>query len=509
MNMRQLSRILDAQGNRMPMPRRQTDMRAYLDVSYTHEENAEHWGWARHGDANSNLSTRKRFDARRRARYETQNNNFLLGLVDTIATDVVGPGPKLEMLSENTEDNQRIERDWEMWTRAIDLPNKLWTMARAKVVDGEVFGLALFREAVDHEVKLDLQVIESDQCGNPMGAPDNQEQYDGIRQDNRGFPIEYYLYDLHPYSLYIFPVEGVLTGQWYSPERIIHLFKQGRPGQLRGVTELAACLPISAVWRRYVLATTISAENVANVAMALKTNTSAEIEFQPLDPLTTFPHPRNQMWTVPEGWEPYQIKAEQPTDTFEQFDRCLKLDMARSLGMPATIGLLNSSDYNYASARVDHVPYKRMIDTVRQSQFELRCLEKIFNIWIRLYVDAEDNFAISTSDVFREYPHRWAWPPHEHFDPAKAADATETLMNLGLKTDDDFLYEQAKDPETHYRQLERQAERRKQLGMPMPGVQPGIFEPQPAPASASRARKRELSRQARDSEQAERVNRKA
>lgn len=475
----------------MKLPRRREDVSAYLDISYLTEENAEHWAWARHGDANSNLSTQKRFDARRRARYEVQNNDYLLGLAETMAHDAIGWGPKLEMQTEDADRNMQIERDWQAWADAIDLSNKLWTMARTKVVDGEVFGLLLLRDAVEHEIKLDIQVIESDQCGNPQGIADTEEMYDGVRQDNRGFPIEYHFYDHHPYSLYIFPTQGILTGQWYSLDRVIHLFKQSRPGQLRGVTELAAALPIAALWRRYVLATAMSAENVANLSLFLKTNSSADIEVEPLDPLSTVPWPRGQLVTAPEGWEVMQPKAEQPTDTFEQFDKCLKLDMARSLGMPATIALGNSADYNYSSARVDHIPYRRVIDTLRRSQFELRCLQKIFNVWIRFYADATDDFQISASDINREFPHRWAWPPHEPIDPENQAKAIAQLMELGLRTDEDYLYEVSKDPETHYEQLRRMKQRRTELGIPMPGIQPGMFEPAPQPGQSQQSSSRE------------------
>ena len=481
----QLSRIVDEYGK--PMSRgpakKPLGMNAYVDVSYITEENAEHWSWARSGDANTNLDMKKRIDSRRRARYETQNNNFLLGLTETVATDTIGPGPILEMQTEDKDRNRQIERDWKSWAAATDLHNKLWTMIKTKLVDGEVFGLLIFREAVDHFVKLDLQVLEADQCGNPLGVPDDAAIYDGIRQDNFGMPIEYHFYDRHPFSLHSFPFGGHLQGDWYAPNRVIHLFKAGRPGQLRGVTELAAALPIAAIWRRYLLATLLAAENVASISMAMKTNTSADIDFQPIDPLTTFNWPRNQLLTLPEGWDPFQVKAEQPVDTFAEFEKCIKLDMARSVGVPATIALLNSAEHNYSSARVDQIPYIRTIDTTRANQVELRGLERIFNLWIRFYADGGSVFDISSDDVRREFPHRWGWTPHQAIDEEKRANALETMWNMGHVSDDDVLFSMGKDPETHYEQLKIQNKRRIELGMPIPGVQPGMFEPQSQPGS--------------------------
>lgn len=482
--------ILDQHGKpmlRKPDPDKPLDLNAYVDVSYITEENAEHWSWARAGDANTNLDFRQRVDSRRRARYEVQNNNFLMGLVETIATASIGPGAVLEMQTTDKNRNRQIERDWKSWSEVVGLWNKLCTQVRTKVVDGEIFGLAILREAIDHFVKLDLQVIESDQCGSPTGEPDTEFQYDGIRMDQFGMPIQYHLYDHHPFQTNFFPTGGQLQGQWYEPNRVIHMFNQGRPGQLRGVSELAPALPMSAIWRRNVLAATLAMENVANISMAMRTNTSANTEPVAVAPMSTLNWPRNQLVTLPEGWEPFQIKAEQPVDKFCEIDKCIKLDIARSLGIPANLALLDSGDSNYSSARVDQIPWFRTIDTLRANQIELRCLEKLFNLWIVLYADGGNVFEIDSQDIRREFPHRWIWVPHQPIDEEKRANALKTLWEMAQITDDDIQFLLGKDPETHNEQLAEQIERRKLLGLPLPGQQPGIFEPQPQPGVSPEA----------------------
>ena len=74
-------------------------------------------------------------------------------------------------------------------------------------------------------------------------------------------------------------------------------------------------------------------------------------------------------------------------------------------------------------------------------------------------------------------PHRWYWDGHKHADPVKEANATRILHEMGLRTDEAFLMGEGIDPEEHYRQLARQAERRRALGL-IAGTAP---EPAEAP----------------------------
>lgn len=90
-------------------------IRGRFDAAQTTHDNARHWAAAdyRSADADANEDARKIL--RVRARYEINNNSYARGIVETLANDCVGTGPRLQMLSSDEELNRQIERDFAIW----------------------------------------------------------------------------------------------------------------------------------------------------------------------------------------------------------------------------------------------------------------------------------------------------------------------------------------------------------------------------------------------------------
>jgi len=87
--------------------------------------------------ANAANSPDVRCTLRNRARYEVANNSYARGIVLTLANDVVGTGPRLQMLTPDAEANRVVEREFARWSAAVGLPDKLRTMRMARASDGE------------------------------------------------------------------------------------------------------------------------------------------------------------------------------------------------------------------------------------------------------------------------------------------------------------------------------------------------------------------------------------
>lgn len=115
------------------------------------------------------------------------------GIVRTLANDVVGTGPQLQMLTSEPETNRRIEREFAGWSAAVQLPEKLRTMRMAQAEDGESFAILTNNPRVDSPVKLDLRLVEAEQVTTPdiLSLADNQ--IDGIVFDGHGNPVEYHV----------------------------------------------------------------------------------------------------------------------------------------------------------------------------------------------------------------------------------------------------------------------------------------------------------------------------
>ena len=114
-----------------------------FDTAQTTADMRRHWANADGLSANAAASPVVRRTLRNRARYEVANNSYARGIVLTLANDVIGTGPRLQMLTDNAELNRRIEQRFAEWSQAVDLAGKLRTMRMARAQDGEAFALLM------------------------------------------------------------------------------------------------------------------------------------------------------------------------------------------------------------------------------------------------------------------------------------------------------------------------------------------------------------------------------
>jgi len=109
------------------------------DAAVTNDDNRRHWASADGLSPNASNSREVRRTLRNRARYEVANNSYARGIVLTLANDVIGTGPRLQILSPDGNANRVIEQAFQQWAKAVDLPGKLRTMRMARATDGEAF----------------------------------------------------------------------------------------------------------------------------------------------------------------------------------------------------------------------------------------------------------------------------------------------------------------------------------------------------------------------------------
>ena len=92
-------------------------IRARYDAAVTNDENRRHWANADNLSANAANSPLVRRLLRNRSRYEVANNSYARGIVSTLANDVIGTGPRLQMLTDNADANRFIEQEWMAWSK--------------------------------------------------------------------------------------------------------------------------------------------------------------------------------------------------------------------------------------------------------------------------------------------------------------------------------------------------------------------------------------------------------
>ena len=75
----------------------------------------KHWAGADAFAADAALSPAKRRTMRNRARHERVNNSYLAGISATLASDLIGTGPRLQLDIGDTEAAREVERAFYDW----------------------------------------------------------------------------------------------------------------------------------------------------------------------------------------------------------------------------------------------------------------------------------------------------------------------------------------------------------------------------------------------------------
>ena len=437
---------------------RDKNMLARYDAAQNGADNRRHWLNSDSLSAIQANTSAVRKTLSRRARYEMDNDVYAEGIADTLANDVIGVGPRLQIDTGDRELDRFFERKWMLWSDSIDLAGKLRTMRVARVRDGEGFALIVDNPELDG-VQLDLRLIEADQVDTPTLRP--SEWVEGIKFDENGNPTAYSILKNHP--------GGLLPGgesKTVDRTNVLHWFKMKRPGQIRGVSELTSSLNLFAQVRRWELAVLGSAETTAELTMLLKSTATDVGEGTEIEnsAFTEVDIERNTMTTLPEGWDMSQIKPEQPAATHQTFLRSKVNQMGRPHGMPYNVASADSSEYNYASGRLDHQGYFKAI-RVDQSHCAIHVLNRILVRWLR-----EAMLVFGRTAPNGDITHKWLWPGTEHVDPVKEAKAQEIRLNSLTTTLAIEYGREGRDYEAALDQIQKEQQMIRDRGIIRPGA---------------------------------------
>ena len=450
-------------------------VRARYDAAATSDDNRRHWANADGLSANAANSPDVRRVLRNRARYEVANNSYARGIVLTLAHDVVGTGPRLQLHTKDLEASNRIEREFARWSQAVALPEKLRTMRMARAEDGEAFAILTSNHRLPTRVKLDLRLVEADQVTTPDLSP-RWNAVDGIVFDEAGNPVEYHVLKQHPGDNRF----GLASGVEYErlpAEAVIHWFRCDRPGQARGVPDIMPALPLFAQLRRFTLAVLAAAETAADFAGILYTDAPANGEADAAEPFEPIELEKRALLTMPGGWKMSQLQAEQPATTYAEFKREILNEIARCLNMPANVARADSSGYNYASGRLDHQTYFKAI-RVEQSHLECVVLDALLSAWLDEAALIPGLLPTGTGPI-ASWEHQWFWDGHEHVDPAKEATAQAARLASHTTTLAEEYARRGLDWEEQLRQRAKEIALIQELGISAPAP--------PAPAADEEA----------------------
>jgi len=448
---------------------------AKYDSAQTTHDNRRHWANADALSARAANSPAIRCLLRKRSRYERDNGSYVKGAALTLANDLIGVGPKLQILTDDREVNRRVELTFRRWAKRVKLASKLRTATQAKVIDGEGLGLLIVNRNLRHSVLLDVKPFESEQLTTPGLSREDSRAVDGIVFDEYGNPVEYHVLKEHP-------GDGVSYGEYdrVPARRMLHWFRADRPGQARGIPEFTAGLPIGAQLRRWSSATLKAAEFAAAQSGVLKSNLYPESADEEGEAWETVEYEHGALTTLPHGYDLQQLDAKHPNTQYPQFKKENLNELGREICMPHNVIAGDSSDANYSSARLDFYLLYRSALLVARAECEDAWLDPLFEEWLEEAIMIPGLLPASLPPP-DELEHAWHWPGFAYIDPQKEANADAIRLENHTTTLAEIYAERGtQDWEDALRQRAKEIELMKELGLA------------PASAGAARARVEEI-----------------
>jgi lambda family phage portal protein len=437
-------------------------LRSRYDAAGDQKEQREHWSLADALSANALNDVGTRAKIRNRARYECRNNGYAKGLVAGIAQDVVGTGPRLQLnFGEAGREKARIvEAAWRSWCEAVDLADKLRIKHESKVRDGECFAVLTRNDSITHPVKLDVRLVECDRVETPWGVDSNPSVLDGIEFDRAGMPVAYYISRTHPGDL-----AATTEYDRVDAANVLHWFRPDRPGQVRGISELAPSLNLFAQLRRYTLATITAAEFASTVTGVMETDLPPPDDGEAITvtQASEVPLAPGSLLTLASGWKASAFKGEQPKTTYGDFKGEILAEAGRAPGAPRSLTTADSSSFNFSSARLDHLPYQRGVWIERRR--DRKQLDKLFAAWWAEYTlipESAGGAPLGLPD-FASASWDWHWDGFAWMDPQKDAAAVESRLAMSLTTLMEECAAEGKDWEEVLEQRFREKAREKEL----------------------------------------------
>lgn len=190
-----------------------------------------------------------------RSRRAMNADPYARGIVRTIVSDSVGWGIEPQSLAADPDARSAIEAAWRAWTETSDpwgqqdsFQAQQWLVCWSWLVSGEVFVRIRRRLPTDPTV-LQLEILEPEfvprSWSSPLpGAPPGARVRAGIEFNAIGNVTAYYMYRSRPGDLQDIDVSQLVRvpASIGGSPLVLHVYRQERPGQLRGTPVLAPAL---------------------------------------------------------------------------------------------------------------------------------------------------------------------------------------------------------------------------------------------------------------------------
>jgi lambda family phage portal protein len=435
------------------------------------------WSSATLGSANSEIRTAQQ-TLRAKGRDSIRNNAYANRALSAIVSNTVGAGILPNIQGKSDLQTRRIKQAWKEWadTNLCDANGRsnfyaLQAMVlRSTVESGEI--VVLKEKNAD---AFQLRLLESDyivterDTGGLIGKSDNIVQ--GIKVDKYQSPVSYYIYDKHPGD-----DSTSVQQREIAAERLCHVFRQDRPGQLRGVSWFHPVLRTLEDLNQFEQATLISKKVQACFSVFIESN-NPDSTLSSADLLRKRQY-ENRVEPASirylDNGEKATMVAPAATPDYDPYTRNQLRKVSSGMGIPYEAMTGDYSLVNFSSGRLGREEFKRNVETWRWQMVIPQFCEPAFEHFLEW---AQIRHGIDVTGVTCD----WVPPAWSMIDPTKEIAAMNDGVRSGLITYKKAVLELGYDPETHLEEIKEFNEKVDELGItldsdPRKTTKAGLFQ---------------------------------
>lgn len=413
--------------------------------------------WARGGDANQNIKG-DLATLRRRSRDLRRNNALAKRAIEVTTNGVVGKGIQTRIMGQSKETLQERWNKWAETTRCdYDGRHNLKGLQRLVMDAIQESGEVLIRKRYvnDQDFPIQYQVLESDFLDTTMidgRAQNGNIVIQGVEFDDNGKRVGYHLYDVHPGS----SIASLKTKSEFIPAKdIYHIYRQERPGQVRGVpwssTNIIRLKDLDDFQDAQLMR-----QKIAALFTAFVRDISADVQ---CDDMSDFGESM-QPGTIEELPPGKDITFANPpsVENYKEFTSAEQHSIAAGFGLSYEALTGDLSEVNFSSARMGWLEMNRNIEAWRQTLMIDAFLSGVFDDFLMMMTMVGTMFSQDTKA--KHIP-----PRREMIDPTKEIPASIKKIRAGLGSLSDEISSMGGDPDAVIDQIAADQEKTDEKGL--------------------------------------------
>jgi lambda family phage portal protein len=375
---------------------------------------------------------------RARSRDLIRNNPYASAGLDILVSYQVGTGITAQSQTGDAALDRQANDLWEAWGRHADATGRhdinalMAQVARTRAESGEA--LVLLRTLPGPEwrsrgtpVPLVLHVMEPDHLDGLAGILPSSGIEQGVELDSHGRPIAYHIQFDHPGDTFassnIFRIPA---------EAMLHIYRQDRPGQVRGVPDLAPVMTRLRMLDEYEDAALMQALSQACVAAFVTSSADAgtgPLEAPPSGDTSGLKSLSPGMVERLLPGESVEFLTPTGSGPFAEFARHQLRAIAAGFGLTYDLLTGDLSQANYSSLRAGRLAFRRRLEA---AQWLLLIPRFCQPVWDAFIAAAQSVGALPPRPG--PWPVEWSPPRFEMVDPLKDTMAIRLQLRLGLMT---------------------------------------------------------------------------